>query len=204
MSDIIQGSAEWHELRRGKITASRVVDILPGVKGNYLAGRKNYLAEKVCEILTGEVADSFTNEAMQHGTDTEPLARSAYEAKTGNLVDEVGFVLYPEYKHFGASPDGLVNQDGCIEIKCPNTATHIDTLLNGNVKRQYKIQMQCVMMCCQRIWCDFISFDDRMPEKNQLYIKRFEFDNKLAAQIRAEIELFSVELNSMLQKLKEL
>jgi len=204
MSDIIQGSADWFEQRRNKITASRVINILPGAKGAYLASRKNYLAEKVCEILTGEVIESFTSEAMQHGINTEALARSAYEAIKGVLVDETGFILHPDIKDFGASPDGLVNDNGCIEIKCPNTATHLDTLLNETVKREYIIQMQCVMMCCQRQWCDFISFDNRLPERHQIFIKRFEYNESLASKIKEEINLFQAELLTMLEKLKEL
>jgi putative phage-type endonuclease len=201
---IIQGSEEWHKCRLGKVTASRVADLLPGKKGAYLASRKNYIAEKVCEILTGNKTESFVSSAMDHGTETEPLARSAYEALMGLMVDEVGFIDHPNIKDFGASPDGLVNNDGCIEIKCPNTATHIDTLLNGTVKDQYYIQMQVVMMCCNRSWCDFISFDDRMPDNLQLFIKRFDRDNDLISDIEREVMKFQNELGVMIDRLNQL
>ncbi len=202
--DIIQGSEEWHEIRRGKITGSRIVDIMLGVKGRYLASRKNYIAELVIEILTGESDEHFISESMQWGIDTEPLARSAYEAITGNFVDEIGFIDHDSIQLFGSSPDGLVSEDGGIEIKCPNSATHLSTLLTGNVKRDYIFQMQGLMMCGNRQWCDFISFDPRLPDNLQLYIKRFNRDEVIIAEIKMEVVKFQAELNIMIKKLKEI
>jgi len=203
-TDIIQGTPEWHDIRRGKITGSKTVRIVPGVKGKYLASRKNYMAKLICEILTGETAEEFISEEMQWGTDNEPLARSAYEAITGNFVDEVGFIDHDIIQLFGSSPDGLIGEDGSIEIKCPNTATHIDTLINGKVKRDYIYQMQSLMMCGNRQWCDFISFDPRLSNNLQLSIKRFNRDEVMIAEITMEVEKFKSELSEMLRKLKEI
>lgn len=202
--DIIQGSDEWFEIRKGKITASRIVDIMPGVKGKYLASRKNYLAEKVIEILINESQEHFISEAMQWGIDNEPLARSAYEAITGTFVDEVGFIDHDTIQLLGSSPDGLIGTDGGIEIKCPNTAQHLSAILTGNVKRDYIFQMQTLMMCGNLQWCDYISFDPRMPNNLQLYIKRFPRDEIMIAEIIMEVEKFKNELQEMLKKLKEI
>ena len=199
-----QGTREWLDARLGWTTGSRIVDIMPGVKGKYLASRKNYMAEKVIEILTNQSPEHFTSESMQWGTDTEPLARSAYEAITGNFVDEDGFIPHPTIAKLGASPDGIVNPDGCIEIKCPNSATHIQTLLTGKVMRNYIFQMNCEMMCLEKQWCDFISFDPRMPENLQLYIKRFPRDEMIIAEIEIEVQKFQNELQEMLTKIKEI
>ena len=137
MSDIEQGSAEWFAIRCGKVTASRVADIIATTKSGYSASRANYEAQLICEVLTGKPAESFTNSAMQWGTDTEPLARAQYELKSGNMVDQIGFVVHLTIEQSGASPDGLIGTDGLIEIKCPNTSTHLDTLLNQTVPSKY-------------------------------------------------------------------
>ena len=199
-----QGTEEWLAIRLGKVTASRIVDIVPGVKGKYLASRKNYMAELACEILTGKGSDNFVSGAMQWGTETEPLARSAYEAITGNMVAEVGFIDHNTIECFGASPDGLVDPDGSIEIKCPNTATHIETLTGSPVARGYVYQMQTVMLCGRRKWCDFISYDPRLPDNLSIFIKRFQRDETMIAEIKAEVEKFTNELNELLAKLRGL
>ena len=136
-----QQTPEWFAQRAGKVTASRVADVMAKVKSGEAAGRANYRAQLVAERLTGTAAESYSNAAMQWGTDTEPYARMAYEAATGNLVLETGFVLHPEIGFSGASPDGLIGNDGLVEIKCPNTATHIDYLLASTVPEKYKPQM---------------------------------------------------------------
>ena len=199
-----QGTTEWLTARLGWTTGSRIVDIMPGVKGKYLASRKNYMAEKVIEILTDESPEHFTSEAMQWGTDTEPLARSAYEAITGNFVDEDGFVPHPTIPKLGASPDGIVNPDGCIEIKCPNSATHLTTLLTEKIKRDYIFQMQTEIMCLEKQWCDFISYDPRMPDNLQIFIKRIPRDEIMIAEIKMEVKKFQGELQEMLKKIKEI
>ena len=199
-----QGTDEWLKARLGWTTGSRIVDIMPGVKGKYLASRKNYMAEKVIEILTDESPEHFVSEAMQWGTDTEPLARSAYEAITGNFVDEDGFVPHPTIPKLGASPDGIVNPDGCIEIKCPNSANHLSTILGSLIKRDYIFQMQCEMMCLDKQWCDFISYDPRMPDNLQIFIQRIPRDEVMITEIEMEVKKFQGELQEMLAKIKEI
>lgn len=196
-----QGSEEWFTIRIGKVTASRVADVLAKTKSGYSASRKDYMAQLVCERLTGQKAEGFTNAAMQHGTETEPLARAAYEALKDVLVDEVGFVLHPSIQMAGASPDGLVGDDGLLEIKCPNTATHIDTLLSESVPTKYYTQMQFQLACTGREWCDFVSFDNRLPEELQLFIKRVPRDETYIKLMEAEIVQFIAELDDKINKL---
>ena len=199
--DVIQKSSEWFQARLGKVTASRVADVIAKTKTGYSASRDNYMAQLICERLTGQKGESFTNAAMQHGTDTEPLARAAYEAFKDVLVDEVGFVPHPTIKMAGASPDGMVGEDGLLEIKCPNTATHIETLLSQSVPGKYNTQMQFQMACTGRKWCDFVSFDNRLPEELQLFVMRVPRDEVFIRLIEAEIVQFIAELDDKINKL---
>ena len=196
-----QGSEDWFQVRIGKVTASRVADILAKTKSGYSTSRDNYMAQLICERLTNQKGESFTNAAMQHGTETEPLARAAYEALKDVLVDEVGFVPHPTIKMAGASPDGFVGQDGLIEIKCPNTATHIDTLLSESVPTKYFTQMQFQLACTGREWCDFVSFDNRLPEELQLFVKRVPRDDTYIKLMESEIVQFIAELDDKINKL---
>jgi putative phage-type endonuclease len=196
-----QGTEEWFTIRIGKVTASRVADVIAKTKTGYSATRDNYMAQLVCERLTGQKGDSFSNAAMQHGTETEPLARLSYEVATNVLVDEVGFVPHPTIEMAGASPDGLVGDDGLLEIKCPNTATHIETLLSQSVPGKYNTQMQFQMACTGRQWCDFVSFDNRLPEELQLFVKRVPRDTVFIRLIEAEIIQFLAELDDKINKL---
>jgi putative phage-type endonuclease len=198
-----QQTEEWFSARLGKVTASRVADVIAKTKTGYSASRDNYMAQLICERLTGQKGESFTNAAMEWGTQTEPLARSAYENKRSLLVKEVGFINHPRIEMSGASPDGLVADDGLVEIKCPNTATHIDTLLSQKVPTKYITQMQWQMLCCQRKWCDFVSFDNRLPENLQLFIQEVEFDPEYCAMLEKEVSQFLAELDSKVAKLKE-
>jgi putative phage-type endonuclease len=199
--EIIQGSEAWFEARLGKVTASRVADVIAKTKSGYSTSRDNYMAQLICERLTGQKGESFTNAAMQHGTDTEPLARSAYEAHADVMVEEVGFVQHPKIEMAGASPDGLVGLFGMLEIKCPNTATHIDTLLSQTVPTKYITQMQWQMRCCERQWCDYCSFDPRLPQDLQLFVKRVEFDAAYVTTLEEEVNLFLKELDDKVSKL---
>ncbi len=199
-----QGTEEWFTIRIGKVTASRVADVIAKTKTGYSATRDNYMAQLVCERLTGQKGESFTNAAMQHGTDTEPLARAAYEALKDVLVDEVGFVPHPSIIMAGASPDGLVGEDGLLEIKCPNTATHIETLLSQSVPGKYNTQMQFQMACTGRQWCDFVSFDNRLPEELQLFVKRVPRDNEFIKQMEDEVVKFLNELDIKIAQLMDL
>lgn len=200
---MIQGSKEWKTAKLGIPSASRVVEICKGAKGSYLASRKNYLAEKVCELLTGTWQEGFTFTPMIHGTETEPFARSAYEAIKGVMVEEhpgkVG-----ELANFWCSPDGLVGAEGGIEIKCPNTATHIETLMGAPIDRKYIYQMQAGMLVFKRQWWDFVSFDDRLPDFLQIFIKRVPRDETIIAEITLEVNLFNAELAAMVERLKGL
>ena len=198
---IEQRSDAWFEARIGKVTASKVADVIAKTQSGYAASRANYMAQLVCERLTGQREEFFISGAMQHGTDTEPLARAAYESLKDVLVDEVGFVPHPTIEMAGASPDGLVGDDGLLEIKCPNTATHIDTLLTQTVPSKYNTQMQFQMACTGRLWCDFVSFDNRLPEELQLFVKRVPRDDVFIKQTEDAIVKFLAELDDKINKL---
>lgn len=199
---MIQGSEEWFAARAGKVTASRVADVMARTKTGWGAGRANYMAELLCERLTGQVAERFTNAAMQWGTDTEPQARAAYEFMTGRDVTEIGFVDHPTIAMSGASPDGLVSDDGLVEIKCPNTATHLETLLSEAVPGKYRIQMLWQIACTGREWCDFVSFDPRLPADLQLWTTRITpADGEIEAMEAAVIE-FQRELDEKIAALR--
>jgi putative phage-type endonuclease len=197
-----QRTEEWFEARMGCVTASRTADVMAQTKSGYSASRANYMADLICERLTGSRQAGFSSAAMQWGTETEPQARMAYEIMTGANVIETGFVLHPEIAGFGASPDGLIGDDGLIEIKCPNTATHIETLLNDKVPNKYIIQMHVQMICTGRKWCDFVSFDPRLPVDMQMFVRRVECDETLAAQIVTEVQAFIAEMETKIEQLK--
>lgn len=199
-----QRTEAWFQSRLGRVTASRVADVIAKTKSGYSASRDNYMAQLICERLTGQQGESFSNAAMIHGTETEPLARSAYEAHSDVMVEEVGFVQHPKIEMAGASPDGLVGLFGMLEIKCPNTATHIDTLLSQTVPTKYITQMQWQMRCCERQWCDFVSFDPRLPQDLQLFVKRVDFDAAYVATLEEEVNLFLKELDQKVNKLTNL
>jgi len=200
-TEIIQGSTEWFYQRLGKVTASRVADVIAKTKTGYSASRDNYMAQLVVERLTFTKQEFYTNAAMQWGTEQEPFARAAYEAAQGVLVEEVGFVRHPTIEWAGASPDGLVKDNGLVEIKCPNTATMIETLLSQKVPGKYFAQMQFQMACTGRKWTDYVVFDPRMPEKAQLFVKRVDRDDAYIAEIEAEIVKFLAEVKSQVQQL---
>ena len=199
-----QRSAEWFAARLGKVTASRVADIVAKTKSGYSTSRANYMAELVCERLTGMQGESFSSAAMVWGTNTEPMARSVYESRMAELVEETGFVLHPTIEMAGASPDGLIGDDGLVEIKCPNTATHIDTLLSDGAPSKYMTQMQWQMACTGRKWCDFVSFDPRMPEEMQMFVIRVERNDDVIIELEREVEKFLVELEYKITSLNQL
>lgn len=201
---ITQGSPEWFLQRLGKVTASRVADVIAKTKTGYSTSRENYLMELALERLTGARQESYTNSAMQWGTDTEPLARAAYEAHTGFIVEEVAMLPHPTIPMSGASPDGLVNHVGQIEIKCPNSATHAKTLISKKPDGKYITQMQWQMACTGREWCDFVSFDPRFPEKLQLCVIRVERDKEMIADLEKEVTSFLAEVEQMVKKLNEM
>lgn len=202
--DIPQGSDEWLRLRAGKVTASRVADIIAKTKTGYSTSRANYAAQLVTERLTGVPAESYTNAAMQWGTDMEPEARSAYEFYQAVTVNQIGFVLHPTIGDAGASPDGLVGEEGLVEIKCPITATHIDTLLGRSAPVKYLTQMQWQMACTGRKWCDFVSYDPRMPESMRFFCQRVERDDALIKELETEVVAFLKEVREKISSLKNI
>lgn len=200
--DFPQGSAEWLASRAGKVTASRMGDVMAKIKTGEAAARRDYKAQLVAEILTGKPQESgFINAEMQWGTETEPLARAAYEIANGTMVDTVGLVLHPTIDRAAASPDGLT-PDGLIEIKCPKTATHLQYLLSGPVPTQYQPQMLWQMACTERAYCDFVSFDPRLPEKLQLFVVRFERDDKRIEEMEDEVIVFLSEVDAIVSHLQ--
>ncbi len=199
--DCIQGTESWHQARAGRVTASRIADMMAKTKSGWGASRANYMAELVAERLTGVVAEGFTNTAMKWGTDTEPQARAAYEFFQGAEVTLVGFVVHPKIDRSGASPDGLVGTDGLLELKCPNTATHIETLLSGTIPDKYLKQMQWQMACCEREWCDFASFDPRLPPRMQLFVQRVQRNGAAIGEIEREVSIFLKEIDGQVEAL---
>jgi putative phage-type endonuclease len=191
---MIQGSAEWKMARCGSLGASRVADATARIKTGWGASRENIMAELLTERLTGVPTEGFTSEAMRWGTEHEPEARIAYEFRMDASVAEIGIVPHPEIRWTHASPDGLVGDDGLLEIKCPNSATHIDTLLNDTVPGKYIKQMQWQMACCRRAWCDFVSYDPRLPEAMRYYRRRVERDDKAIAAMEKLVAEFLDEL----------
>lgn len=199
-----QRTPEWFAERLGKITASRIADVVGKTKsGSYGAARKNYMAELLCQRLTGQQEEKFTSDAMRHGTDTEQAARAMYMLETGADVTETGFIPHPTIAMSGASPDGLVGEDGLIEIKCPNTATHLEFLQSRKPKHEYLLQMQWQMACTGRQWCDFVSYDDRLPEKLAYRCIRIPRDNKLITELEEEAVKFLTELDKTVRQLEE-
>ncbi len=196
-----QKTEEWFAARLGKVTASRVADVLAKIKSGESASRKNYKMELVVQRLTGKAGESFTNAAMEWGTEQEPFARMAYEAHTGTFVKEDGFVDHPTIEGFGCSPDGIVGE-GLIEIKCPNTANHIETVLENKAPSKYIPQMQCQMACTGAKWCDFVSFDPRVPEDLQLFVVRVERDQEYIDSMEVEVKQFLSEVLDLFNQLK--
>lgn len=194
MNEIIQGSPEWFNARLGKVTASRVADVIARTKTGWGASRANYQAQLIAERLTGEVAESYSNSAMKWGNEVEPDARACYEFRADLDVVQVGFVIHPTIPMAGASPDGLVGDDGLVEIKCPNTATHLETLLGQTVPAKYVTQMQWQMACTGRRHCDFASYDPRLPEAMRLFVRRVERDDAVIAGLEKDVAEFLAEI----------
>lgn len=199
----LQGTAEWLEIRCGKITASRIADVLATLKkGGEGADRKNYRIELIAERISGRIEDHYVSAEMAWGSEFEPVARSAYEIATGKIVDTVGFVLHPTFDFAGGSPDGLVGEDGGIELKCPKTTTHIKWMTGGGVPEEHQAQCLWNMACAERDWWDFISFDPRMPDGLKVYIERMERDEARIKLIEEEVVRFNGEIEAAADKLR--
>jgi putative phage-type endonuclease len=204
VSDVKQGSPEWFALRIGKVTASRVADVMARTKTGWGASRANYMAEIIAERLTGTTAASFSNAAMQWGTEKEPEARAAYSFYADTEVVEVGFVTHPTIAMSGASPDGHIGDDGSTEFKCPQTATHLETLLGEPIAAKYITQCQWQMACNGRKWCDWASFDPRLPENMRLFVKRINRDDAMIADLEKNVRDFLAEVDFKIAALTKL
>jgi putative phage-type endonuclease len=194
-----QGTPEWLSDRAGRVTASALANVLMKKDA---AGYQNYLAQLVCERLTGQPTETFKSTAMEHGNETEPQARAFYELETGLTVAECGFVAHSSINWTGASPDGLVGNDGLVEIKCPQPAKHIKNLMGGNIDLGYALQMQWQMECTGRAWCDFVSFHPSFPEHLKISVRRVDADSKLQGEIRAAVVAFLADVDAKLEVLE--
>ena len=206
---INQGTEEWFQQRLGKVTASRISDVIAKTKTGVSTSRQNYLIQLVSERLTGKKTDSFTNKAMEDGVEREPIARKLYESKTNSIVTEVGFFDHPVIKNTGASPDGAVNAEeegkyaGLIEIKCPLETTHTNTLMNKSIPSKYVPQMQWQLACTGAKWVDFVSFNPNFPEPLQVFVKRLDRNDIYIAELETEVVKFLEEVEQTIIKLKE-
>lgn len=205
--DCEQGSPEWFEARIGRVTASRISDVLAkGKGGNEAVTRKDYKFEIVSEILTGKPSPPIPqNDAMRWGTEQEPFARAEYEIRSGLIVDTVGIVLHPRFPaRAAASPDGIVssNNQKLIEIKCPKTSTHISYLESGKIPTQYENQMMWQMICTEFKLCDFVSYDPRLDPNISMMIIPLNFDQQRADEIESEVIRFIMEIDDIVNKLK--
>jgi len=204
--NVEQGSPEWFAARCGIVTASRLSDVAgtKKVKGQTVenAARAQYRMEIMCEILTGQPYPQYVSKEMQWGLDQEPFARAAYEMQRDVLVERVGFVLHPQIPRFGCSPDGFVGERGLLQIKCPNTNTHLNWLLDGVVPMEHYPQMIAELSCNpDRDWCDFVSFDPRLPEHLQLFVRRFERHDDLITAVNTEVLHFNDEVDEEIRRL---
>lgn len=196
-----QGTDEWRLERMGKVTAS-VIGCCAMAKTT--AGYNNLMAQLVCERLTGVPVEGFKSAAMERGNELEPQARAFYELETGRIVSETGFVPHPTLEGAGASPDGLVEDDGLVEIKCPEATKHIKNLLGGKIDKGYALQMQWQMICTERQWCDFVSFNPDFPDHLKICIRRVDRDAEVCAELEAAATTFIAEMEAKLRALEGL
>jgi putative phage-type endonuclease len=204
-----QQTEQWFTDRLGKVTASRLADVLAKTKTGYSASRANYMTQLVLERITKTRAESYSNAAMEWGVTQEPFARAAYETHTGQMVEEVGFIQHPDIEDAGASPDGLVGDDGMVEIKCPSSSTALECWLihaqGGNpVDAKYYAQMQFQMRCADRSWCDYVVFDPRMPAKAQLFVFRVQRNAEFLKIAEDEVITFLTEVDIKVAALKQI
>lgn len=191
-----QRTDEWFAARAGKVTASRIADLMAKTAKGWGASREQYLAQLVTERLTGQCAEGFTNAAMMWGVEQEANARDCYCFDQGVSVVECGFFDHPTISMAGASPDGLIGDVGLVEIKCPTTATHIATLRGATIADKYVKQMHFQMACTGRSWCDFVSYDPRLPVEMQLHVTRVHADPALIEAIETATADFLAEVDA--------
>ena len=206
---IEQRTEEWFQQRLGKVTASRISDVIAKTKTGVSTSRQNYLVQLVSERITGKKGDSFVNQAMLDGIEREGAARFLYTEKTFSTVTEVGFFDHPVIKNSGASPDGAVNAEeegkyaGLIEIKCPIETTHTNTLMSKSVPSKYIPQMQWQLACTGAKWVDFVSYNPNFPVELQLFVARVDRDDTYIGELEAEVIKFLDEVEQTIIKLKE-
>lgn len=200
--DCEQNSAKWISARTGRITASRISDLMATLKrGGEAASRRDYRAELIAERLTGKAESRYVSKEMRYGSEQEPFARTAYEIRSENTVDQVGFVFHPSLDFSGASPDGLIREDGGVEFKCPKTTTHLAYIAAGTVPKEYENQMLWNMACAEREWWDFVSFDPRLPEKLMLFIVRMPRDEARIGEIERQVVTLNTEIDTVCEQL---
>jgi putative phage-type endonuclease len=197
--NVEQGSIEWKKAKLGHVSASSIADVMAKGKG---ITRHKYMVKLVAERLTGEVSESYSNDAMLHGVETEPLAKIAFENATQTLIEKTGFWKHPEIEWLGVSPDGLISTDAVIECKCPNTTTHIDYIFEDRCPVEYYKQIQCQLWVTGRAKAYFVSYDNRLPERNQLFVKEVARDEELIKEMETEVLLFLKETQSMIDRLR--
>jgi hypothetical protein len=202
---VVQGSEEWKQLRCGIVTTSRMADVTATTKKGEGADRKKYRDEILCEILTGAPYPQSADRArqVQWGKEWEDTARAEYELKFDVLVDTCGFVMHPTIPRFGGSPDGFVGDDGMIQIKCPNTNTHVNWMLGGTIPLEHAHQMAAEMSVYGKKWCDFVSFDPRLPEHLKLFVRRWNRNDQIISQLDREVIRFNAEVDQMLAALPQ-
>lgn len=200
--EVIQRSEEWFKQKYGNASASRISDVIAKTKSGYSASRENYMTQLVLERF-GVFEESFTNRSIEWGIETEPLARLEYEANTGNMVTEVGYILHPTIAKSGASPDGKIGDKGLLEIKCPDTKTHFSYLLAGIVPPKYIPQMAWQMACTGAEWVDFISYDPRAPKGLDCFEIRYHRDSEYIAMLESEVKVFLDEVDKQFLRLQK-
>lgn len=201
--NIEQGSDAWKKIRAGKVTASRIKDIIATTKSGYATSRDKYMTQLLLERITNTVADSYINEAMTWGTEQEPFARAKYEGYASTLVEQVAFIDHPTIPMSGASPDGLVMDDGLVELKAPMSHTHLESILGG-IDDQYMPQVQWQMAVTGRSYTDLCSYDPRFPEHLQLVVKRIPRDDDYIAKLEKEVVKFLAELDDKVNKVNKI
>lgn len=204
--EALAGTTNWVAARRGCLTASRIADAIATLKtGKPSESRRRVAFELLAERATGIAADHYVTSAMQWGIDTQPAARAAYEVLTGSLVGPEVFVLHPTIDWAGATPDGLLDPDGLLEIKCPTTATHLRYVLmarEGRVPDEYRPQMLWQLACTRRAWVDFVSFDPRVEGPSRIAVARFEPAATEIEEIEAKASAFLEEVAAMAEQLQ--
>lgn len=201
-----QRSQEWFSARAGRVTASRIADVLDFRKdGKEGAKRSAYRAQIVAETLTGmPTMGGYYSPEMEHGNTEEEASREAYELYRGCMVDEVGLIIHPFIDRAGASPDGFIGADGCLELKNPKTETHLKWLKAGEVPPEHEPQMSWQMACTGRKWNDFASFDQRLPKRLRLFLKRLERDEERIHELEVAVKTFLDEVDADIAVLNQL